>query len=153
MTTQKLGMELTHDTRRQALARATSRYTLDHVPKDADNRLPDGSFRLPQHSSDRTWLNHSRFAVKKDHTLALKRETEWQGDLFGRLRTRVYATDSFEILLDDKCVGTVVRREDNTWGSNPTHQGSPIAASRTYGKFSGALLFVLSFRSRIEQAT
>lgn len=60
-----LGSSLIAEDRRYALAAYVHRYTKDHKPGWANERMSDGTAYPVQFASDSEWLAHTEFAVTK----------------------------------------------------------------------------------------
>ena len=59
------GSSLPENLKREALAMFVHRYTMEHVPRWAQEPAPNGKFYAPQYASDQEWLERTRFAVTK----------------------------------------------------------------------------------------
>lgn len=65
----KLGSELHPDDQRFVLSAYVHRYTKEHKPTWANIPRPDGLPYKPQFASDRDWLEHTEFQVRKNGRL------------------------------------------------------------------------------------
>lgn len=65
----KKGNELSAATQQEALCRFVHRFTRDNVPAWAKKEWKDGKPYPVQFDSDREWLEHTEFAIRKDGAL------------------------------------------------------------------------------------
>jgi len=66
------GTELSGEDQREVLSSYVHRYTQEHKPAWANDKMPNGDTYKPQFSDDKDWLANTKFAVCKSGRLSRK---------------------------------------------------------------------------------